>query len=99
MRTNSHMDFKALRQRIPIEQVCRLLGIKLKKTGAQLRGACPICGHASERCFVVTPALNRFWCFGHCHSGGDGIELVARVRQLSHKAAARLLVDHFGEPP
>ena len=58
MRSNTRVDFKALRQRIRIEQVCDLLGIPLKKTGAQLRGPCPICSHDSDRCFVVTPKLN-----------------------------------------
>jgi hypothetical protein len=56
VRTHKRVDFKALRQRVPIEQVCDLLGIRLKKTGDQLRGACAICGHVSDRCFVVTPA-------------------------------------------
>ena len=97
MRSNKRVDFKALRQRIPIEQVCAMLGIQLKKTGAQLRGSCPICSRASDRCFVVTPAINRFWCFGDCQSGGDIIELVAQVKQLSQKDAAHLLAEHFGE--
>ena len=95
MRSKSHVDFHALRQRIQIEPVCDLLGIQLKKTGEQLRGSCAICGHDSTRCFVVTPKLQRFWCFGHCRSGGDCIELVARVKQMSHKDAARFLADHF----
>lgn len=94
---NKRVDFKALRQRIPIEQVCDMLGIRLKKTGKQLRGPCPICSHASDRCFVVTPDINRFWCFGDCNSGGDVIELTVRVRQLSHKDAAQLLTEHFRE--
>ena len=97
MRANKRVDFKALRQRIPIEHVLDMLGIQLKKTGAQLRGSCPICSNASDRCFVVTPSLNRFWCFGDCQSGGDVIELVAQVKQLSHKDAAHLLADHFRE--
>ena len=97
MRSNKRVDFKALRQRIPIERVTDMLGIQLKKTGAQLRGSCPICSNASSRCFVVTPALNRFWCFGDCQSGGDVIELVARVKQMSHKDAAHLLAEHFRE--
>ena len=97
MRSNKRVDFQALRQRVPIEQVCDLLGIQLKKTGDQLRGSCAICNHDSTRCFVVTPKLQRFWCFGDCRSGGDCIELVARVKQLSHKDAARFLADHFGE--
>ena len=97
MRSNKRVDFKASRQRIPIERVLDMLGIQLKKTGAQLRGPCPICSHASDRCFVVTPALNRFWCFGDCQRGGDIIELVAQVRQISHKDAAHLLAEHFRE--
>ena len=97
MRSNKRVDFKALRQRIPIEQVIDMLGIHLKKAGAQLRGPCPICSHDSDRCFVVTPKLQRFWCFGDCQSGGDCIELVARVQRLSHKEAADFLVRNFGE--
>ena len=97
MRPNKRVDFKALRQRMPIEHVLDMLGIRLKKTGTQLRGPCPICSSDSDRCFVVTPALNRFWCFGDCKSGGDVIELVARVKQLSPKEAANLLVEQFRE--
>jgi DNA primase len=97
MRSNKRVDFKALRQRIPIEHVCDMLGIQLRKTGAQLRGSCPICSHASDRCFIVTPAINRFWCFGDCQSGGDVIELVAQVKHMSHKDAAHLLAEHFKE--
>jgi DNA primase len=99
MRGNKRVDFKVLRQRIPIEHVLDMLGIQLKKRGAQLRGSCPICSHDSERCFVVTPTLNRFWCFGHCQNGGDVIELVSQVKQVPRKAAALLLADHFREPP
>ena len=97
MRPVKRVDFKALRQRVAIERVVDLLGIQLKKSGAQLRGPCPICSCASDRCFTVTPALNRFWCFGDCKSGGDVIELVARVKQTSHKDAAHLLAYHLRE--
>ena len=48
MRSNKRVDFKALRQRIPIEQVIDMLGIHLKKAGNQLRGTCPICSHVSR---------------------------------------------------
>ena len=92
----ARIDFAALKRRVTIEQACALLGIPLKKTGDQLRGPCPICSHDSPRAFVVTPKLGLYWCFGHCASGGDCIELVARARQLSKREAARLLADHFG---
>lgn len=97
MAKQRRLDFKALRDEIPIDQVCDWLGIRLKNSGTQLRGPCPICQHDSDRCLVVTPALNRFWCFGSCQTGGDIIELVFRVKQVSTKDAARLLSDHFGK--
>ena len=97
MANKRRLDFKSLREEIRIEQVCDWLGIAMKKSGTQLRGACPICQHDSARCLVVTPALNRYWCFGGCQRGGDVIELVAQAKQLSHKDAARMLADHFGK--
>lgn len=97
MANQRSLDFKALCREVLIEHVCDWLGIPLKKTGDQLRGACPICSHDNARCFVVTPALNRYWCFGDCQGGGDVIELVARVKQTSHRQAARLLADHYGK--
>ena len=96
MSSTKRIDFKELRERIPIERACDFLGVKLKEIGAQFRGSCPICNHTSDRCLVVTPALNRYWCFGKCRSGGDVIELVVRAKQLSHIDAATLLIKHFG---
>ena len=98
MRYQRRLDFKRLAREIQIEPVCNWLGIALKKSGHQLRGSCPLCHHDSARCFIVTPALNRYWCFGHCQNGGDVIELVARVKQMPKKDAARSLADHFGSP-
>lgn len=90
-------DFKKVAQ-IPIEPVCAWLGIELKNKGAHLRGQCPICDHPSERAFSVTPKIGRWWCFGRCKSGGDVIELVAQVNQVSHYEATKQLAAHFGLP-
>ena len=90
-------DFKRLKK-IPIVDVCLMLGIDLKPRGKQYRAYCPICDHPSERAFVVTPAIERYWCFGYCRSGGDGLELYARMRQLTKKNAARELIKHFNPP-
>jgi DNA primase len=82
--------------RIPIEQVVDFLGLDLKKKGRQLRGPCPLCQHPSQRAFSVTLGeVNRFWCFGHCRCGGDVIQLVAQVKQLTQYEAACLLAKHF----
>jgi len=83
-------DFKKLRE-VPIEQICEILGLELQRKGKQLRGQCTICNHTSIRCFTVTPALSRWWCFGHCQAGGDGLALYAAVRQMTvYQAACEL---------
>lgn len=91
------LDFKQLRDRVRIEDVCAMLRIRLKPVRKQFRGWCPICQTDSDRCFVVTPSLNRYWCFGGCQSGGDIIELVARVEKVTHKQAAQRIAEHFAE--
>jgi len=37
------IDFGELKQRVSIERAAEMLGIKLTKSGPQLRGPCPIC--------------------------------------------------------
>lgn len=93
----SRPDFTRIRG-TPIEDVLDMLGIDLKKRGKQLRGHCPICGHQSPRAFTVTPDLNRFWCFGDCRGGGDVIELVSRVKQLSQYEAACYIAKNYSPP-
>lgn len=87
-------DFTKLRQ-IPVEHVCALLGMTLKKRGGTFRAPCPICAHSSQRAFSLTVSVNRWWCFGHCRNGGDGLELYARVRQMTKYDAAQELAKHF----
>lgn len=77
------IDFRKLRE-IPIEKVTRHLGLKLKKN----KGRCPCC---NRNALKLTPKLNRWWCFGECQAGGDGLELIVRATGLSHVAAAKEL--------
>ena len=88
------LDFNQLRN-IPIVEVCDELGIVLLRTKSALRGACPICRHDSDRCFVVTEKINRWWCFGKCQSGGDPLELFMRVKHMTHRDAAKAMVKLF----
>lgn len=91
-------DFKRLRE-IPIEQVCGMLNLTLRHEGFRLRGTCPICNHQDHRkrgSFTVTPSEGRYWCFGKCKSGGDGIDLVSHVRRITLFQAALEIQEHFG---
>ena len=88
----SHViDFVELKQRVSIERAAEMLGVKLKASGAQLRGACPVCKEGGERAFVITPGKGLYYCFGACGKGGDAITLAARVRNCSLREAAAFL--------
>ena len=95
--SQSHtIDFVELKQRVSIEQAADMLGIKLKKSGPQLRGQCPICKDNSDRAFVITPAKGLYYCFGKCGKGGDAITLAANVRKCSLREAAEFLAGKNG---
>ena len=82
------IDFIELKQRVNIEQAANMLGIKVKRSGPQLRGTCPICKSGGDRAFVITPAKSLYYCFGKCGKGGDAITMAANVRNCSLREAA-----------
>lgn len=84
------IDFVALKERVSIEDAAALLGLRLTKSGAQLRAPCPICKSGGERALAITPAKNLFYCFA-AQAGGDQIQLVAHVRACKLTEAAEFL--------
>ena len=90
------INFADVKAAVTIEQVCAWLGITLRPIGAQLRAQCPICQDGGDRAFVATPSKQLWKTFcTTCDSGGDCIELVARVNDISQKEAAAKIVEHF----
>jgi DNA primase len=77
------------------------LGLRLRGSGPQKRGPCPIHrGDGRGRTFSVHLSDNVFHCFdARCGAKGDVIDLWARVRGLSLRDAALDLVDTFGLEP
>ena len=91
------IDFVELKQQVSIERAAEMLGIKLKRSGPQLRGSCPICKEEGDRIFVITPARGLYYCFGKkCGKGGDAITLAANVRKCSLREAAEFLAGKGG---
>ncbi|MGD0076205.1 MAG: CHC2 zinc finger domain-containing protein [Candidatus Binataceae bacterium] len=90
------IDFGELKQRVSIERAAEMLGVKLTKSGPQLRGPCPICKSGGDRAFVVTPAKGLYYCFGACGKGGDAITMAANVRGCSLREAAEFLAGKDG---
>lgn len=90
------IDFGELKQRVGIERAAEMLGIKLAKSGPQLRGPCPICKAGGDRAFVITPAKGLYFCFGACGKGGDAITMAGNVRSCSLREAAEFLAGKDG---
>ncbi len=77
------------------------LSSRLKGSGAQRRGACPLHrGDGRGRTFSVNLDENVFQCFdARCGKKGDVIDLWAAQHGLSLRAAALDLVQTFGLEP
>lgn len=93
---SAFVDFKTLKDTIPIADVLAWLGIELKPSAnGQLRGPCPIHRGSNPREFVVTPSKGLYFCFAGC-GGGDIIKLVANYRKIGTREAAEEIAGHFG---
>lgn len=94
------IDFAALRQQVRMEQVLAHLGWlrKLKGTGPQRRGPCPLPGHdaTSGRSFSVHLGKDLFQCFHPpCAAHGNVLDLWAALRHLPLYQAAQDLATTF----
>jgi transposase len=94
------IDFAALRRQVTLEQVLAHLGCltKLRGSGPQRRGSCPI--HESPnprgRTFSVHLGKNVFQCFHPpCGAHGNVLDLWAAIHRLPLYEAARHLAQTF----
>lgn len=92
MSNRPRIDFAGIKARVSLEQVMELLDLRLKRSGNQFRGTCPIHG-GDPRSLAVTPEEG--W---YCHQsgkGGDCIALYAHIRECNNYDAAAALSQHF----
>ena len=82
------VDFRKLKERVPITDILDHYGVELKSEGGKLKGACPLCGGSRRtRKFSVTPSMNAWKCFD-CEAGGNQLDLVAAMEKTSLREAA-----------
>jgi hypothetical protein len=95
------LDFQEIQRLVPLTAVLARFGLleSLKRSGAQLVGACPIHQGTNRRQFVVDPRKNVWRCFGDCDRGGSTIELVAALEGVAVKEAAELIAGWFAIAP
>lgn len=84
------LNFEEIKAANPISEVVERLGLNMNKSGASLRGKCPICESGGDRNLVVTPEKGVYFCFSD-GKGGDQLQLVAHVKGMSVKQAAEWL--------
>ena len=92
------IDFKAIKAAVSIEDAANLLKLTLKKSGAQLRSACPACSNDDERTIVLTPSRGLFYCFD-AKVGGDCLALVQHITGLEVQDAAQFLAPKEATVP
>ena len=87
--TQDPVDLAALKERHPLGEVVEAAGIRLHGRGRVRQGVCPFHEEA-EGSFTVYADSERWYCFG-CGEGGDVLDFVRRVEDLSLPEAIRRL--------
>ena len=77
----------------PIEQVVRSI-VKLDRKGANLIGLCPFHNEKTPS-FMVSPARNRYKCWG-CGASGDAITFLMEYNKMSYIEAVKDLANRAG---
>lgn len=94
--------FEQVRRAVPLAAVLEryhVLG-KLKRSGRQLVGCCPIHGGSNKKQFVVDLDKQLWRCFSPEHdSGGSILEFVAEMEKVEIKEAAELIAQWFAIAP
>jgi DNA primase catalytic core len=84
---------EAIRDRIDLVELVSDY-VRLERAGRNFKGLCPF--HTEKTpSFHVSPALNRFHCFG-CGASGDVFTFLMRIEGLSFREAMRRLAERAG---
>jgi DNA primase len=97
MPKSSFVDFKAVKAAITMEQVLEHYGLldKFKRGTDSLNGPCPIHGGSNPTQFRVSVSKNIWNCFSECKHGGNVLDFIARMDDVSIHAAALKAIEWF----
>jgi DNA primase len=87
-------DIAAVRDRARIEEVVGSY-VTLRNTGGTMKGLCPFHDEKTPS-FQVTPSRGYWYCFGACGEGGDVIDFLQKIDNLSFVEAVERLADRVG---
>ncbi len=91
------VNFKAVRAAITMEQVLARYGLleKLKRSGEHLTGPCPIHKGSNPTQFKVNTKKNVWNCFSECKHGGNTLDFICKMEDISIHAAGNLAIEWF----
>jgi DNA primase len=97
MSKSSFVDFKAIKAAVTMEQVLDHYGFadRFKKTGDSLSGPCPIHGGSNPTQFRISISKNIWNCFSECKRGGNVLDFIAGMEEVSIHAAALKAIEWF----
>jgi len=95
------VDYRAIKAKVTMEMVLARYGLldRLRTSGDNRVGCCPIHHGSNPRQFSVSLTKNIWHCFGDCQSGGNVLDFVAKMEKVGIRQAALLLQDWYGEMP
>ena len=88
----SDTSFDVVKAANPILTVATDLGLKMKSSGVELYGACPICAPDDPRSLMINPQRSAFFCF-KSQTGGDATALTEHVMKCTTGEAVQLMGD------
>ena len=87
-------DVATVRDRARIEEIVGSY-VTLRTTGSTMKGLCPFHDEKTAS-FQVTPSRGYWYCFGACAEGGDVIDFMRKIDNLSFVEAVERLADRVG---
>src|SRR5580704_13549753 len=94
------VDFRDIRSRITMEQVLTHYDLltTFKRSGHSLSGPCPIHKGTNKTQFRVDTEKNIWHCFSECKHGGNTLDFICRMENLTIHDAAIKACEWFDIP-
>ena len=101
MSKSQFVDFKAVKAAITMEQVLDHYGLmdKFKRGTDSLNGPCPIHKGSNPTQFRASMSKNIWNCFSKCACGGNVLDFIAKMENVSIHAAALKAIEWFNLNP
>jgi DNA primase len=101
MPKNKLVDFRAIRQSVSMDDILRHYGIldRMKRSGDSLSGCCPIHKGSNPTQFRVSLSKNLWNCFSECKHGGNVLDFIVKMEDVTVHGAAIKAIEWFKLDP